>query len=254
MGWQASSEETKAENQEENLITEEVRFTVTNDNITAENNIADQRTVGSLAVTRKANTLQAQKKPGSTRQRNSFTTWFPGSWAGWSRRSLRYTLAETILEPDGTGNISTYVNSAGETIVLEKDALIDTIETDWTGTAWIHNLPLGSYYFKEAAAGDGFLLNPEIIYADLDYADQDTPVVVNDGTRYENQRQRVEIELLKKGKLAGVSVGDAPEGSSETEEEGQAVFGAGAGRQVWPVRGGRHLCLYRKPRQICAEK
>ena len=254
VGWQASSEETKAENQEENLITEEVRFTVTNDNITAENNIADQRTVGSLAVTKEGEYFTGAEKTWIDQAKELFyhlVSWILGRV---EQAQFEVYAAETILEPDGTGNISTYVNSAGETIVLEKDALIDTIETDWTGTAWIHNLPLGSYYFKEAAAGDGFLLNPEIIYADLDYADQDTPVVVNDGTRYENQRQRVEIELLKKGKLAGVSVGDAPEGSSETEEEGQAVFGAGAGRQVWPVRGGRHLCLYRKPRQICAEK
>lgn len=207
VGYQASDDETKAANQEENLLTEEVRFTVTSENLVVENDMADQRVVGSLAVTKEGEYFTDAEKTWIDKIKDLFyhlVSWLLGRV---EKAEFEVYAAQAILDPDGTGNVSTYVNSKGETVALEKDALIDTIETDWTGTAWIHNLPLGRYYFKEAKAGEGFLLNPETVYADLAYMDQDTPVVVNSSVRYENQRQRVEIELFKKGKLTGSSGG-----------------------------------------------
>ena len=219
VGYWASSDETKTENQVENLITEEVRFTVTNDNIVAENNIADQRTVGNLAVTKEGEYFVDAEKTWTDQVKDLFYHLITYLMGRVEEAQFEVYAAETIYDPDATGNISTYVNSNGETVTLTKDALIDTITTDRTGIAEIHNLPLGSYYFKEVAAGDNFLLNPEIIYADLDYVDQDTPVVVNDSTRYENQRQRVEVEILKKGQLSS----SVEEILRDTEKDGQKV-------------------------------
>ena len=77
--------------------------------------------------------------------------------------SFEVYVKEDILQPDGTGNYAVWLNGAGELLELQKDTKIETIITDWTGTASIKNLPLGTYYVKEVKAGNGtFLLNPEV--------------------------------------------------------------------------------------------
>ena len=81
----------------------------------------------------------------------------------------------------------------------KKDELIATIKTDETGIAKLENLPLGKYYVKETGTAYGHVLDGEIRHVDLTYVDQNTPVVVYDKD-WQNNRQRVEVNVLKKGK------------------------------------------------------
>ena len=81
----------------------------------------------------------------------------------------------------------------------KKDELIATIKTDETGIAKLENLPLGKYYVKETGTAYGHVLDGEIRHVDLTYVDQNTPVVVNDKD-WQNNRQRVEVNVLKKEK------------------------------------------------------
>ena len=78
----------------------------------------------------------------------------------------------------------------------KKDELVDTITTDDTGIARLENLPLGKYYIREKETAQGYLLDGEIREVDLTYRDQDTPVVTF-STDWQNQRQKVEIQVLK---------------------------------------------------------
>ena len=79
------------------------------------------------------------------------------------------------------------------------DELIATIKTDETGIAKLENLPLGKYYVKEKGTAYGHVLDDEIRHVDLSYVDQNTPVVVYDED-WQNNRQRVEVNVLKKEK------------------------------------------------------
>ena len=81
----------------------------------------------------------------------------------------------------------------------KKDELIATIKTDETGIAKLENLPLGKYYVKETGTAYGHVLDGEIRHVDLTYVDQNTPVVVYDKD-WQNNRQRVEVSVLKKEK------------------------------------------------------
>lgn len=81
----------------------------------------------------------------------------------------------------------------------KADELIATITTDETGIAKLENLPLGKYYVKEKGTAYGYVLDDEIRHVDLSYVDQNTPVVVYDED-WQNNRQRVEVNVLKKEK------------------------------------------------------
>lgn len=75
--------------------------------------------------------------------------------------------------------------------------LVATITTDETGVAKVENLPLGKYYVKEAKTAHGYILDDTIRIVDLSYVDQNTPIVTYDDV-WNNQRQRVEVNVLKK--------------------------------------------------------
>ena len=81
----------------------------------------------------------------------------------------------------------------------KADELVATITTDETGIAKLENLPLGKYYVKEKGTAYGHVLDDEIHHVDLSYVDQNTPVVVYDED-WQNNRQRVEVNVLKKEK------------------------------------------------------
>ena len=81
----------------------------------------------------------------------------------------------------------------------KADELVATITTDETGIAKLTDLPLGKYYVKEVGTAHGYVLDSEIRHVDLSYVDQNTPVVTyNDD--WQNHRQRVVINVLKKEK------------------------------------------------------
>lgn len=91
------------------------------------------------------------------------------------------------------------------------DELVGTVTTDENGEAFLEDLPLGSYKVVEVTAPEGFVLNQEAQVITLSYEDQDTPVVEQEAL-FENERQKVEVSVVKK------------DAETKTEVEG-AVFG-----------------------------
>lgn len=79
------------------------------------------------------------------------------------------------------------------------DELVGSITTDGNGIAQMDNLPLGRYYIVEKETAHGFVLDNERRYVDLTYRDQDTPLVTYSAD-WQNARQRVQVEVLKKEK------------------------------------------------------
>lgn len=79
------------------------------------------------------------------------------------------------------------------------DELVGSITTDGNGIAQMNNLPLGRYYIVEKETAHGYVLDNEPRYVDLTYRDQDTPLVTYSAD-WQNARQRVQVEVLKKEK------------------------------------------------------
>ena len=79
------------------------------------------------------------------------------------------------------------------------DELVGSITTDGNGIAQMDNLPLGRYYIVEKEPAHGYVLDNEPRYVDLTYRDQDTPLVTYSAD-WQNARQRVQVEVLKKEK------------------------------------------------------
>lgn len=79
------------------------------------------------------------------------------------------------------------------------DELVGSITTDGNGIAQMDNLPLGRYYIVEKETAHGYILDNEPRYVDLTYRDQDTPLVTYSAD-WQNARQRIQVEVLKKEK------------------------------------------------------
>lgn len=79
------------------------------------------------------------------------------------------------------------------------DELVGSITTNGNGIAQMDNLPLGRYYIVEKETSHGYVLDNEPRYVDLTYRDQDTSLVTYSAD-WQNARQRVQVEVLKKEK------------------------------------------------------
>ena len=93
------------------------------------------------------------------------------------------TAAEDIYTLDGTLRAS-------------KGEVVDTITTGTDSTAKSKELYLGKYEVKEITAPYGMVLNDEIHAVELVYAGQNIAVTETE-TSFYNERQRVEIDLVK---------------------------------------------------------
>ena len=93
------------------------------------------------------------------------------------------TAAEDIYTLDGTLRAS-------------KGEVVDTITTGTDGTAKSKELYLGKYEVKEITAPYGMVLNDEIHAVELVYVGQNIAVTETE-TSFYNERQRVEIDLVK---------------------------------------------------------
>ena len=69
--------------------------------------------------------------------------------------------------------------------------------TDENGEAYLSDLPLGSYKIVEATAPEGFVLNGEAQTVTFTYKDQETPVIGQEAV-FQNERQKVEVSVVKK--------------------------------------------------------
>lgn len=103
--------------------------------------------------------------------------------------------ADTIYTPDGQKD-----EAGNRTILFEKDALVAELVTKEDGTATLNNLPVGKFYVQETdVGGHNFVLDPEKKAFEITYQGQE--VAVDYVTmELENQRQKVELEIIKTSK------------------------------------------------------
>ena len=82
------------------------------------------------------------------------------------------------------------------TLRASKGEVVDTVSTGADGTAVSKELYLGKYEVKEITAPFGMVLNEETHAVELVYAGQNV-AVTETATSFYNERQRVEIDLIK---------------------------------------------------------
>jgi len=83
------------------------------------------------------------------------------------------------------------------TLRASKGEVVDTVSTGADGTAVSKELYLGKYEVKEITAPFGMVLNEETHAVELVYAGQNV-AVTETATSFYNERQRVEIDLIKR--------------------------------------------------------
>lgn len=216
VGYRWSSEEVRQASQEENTLSEEILFTVSDDTQIFEHNMKNQRTCGTLSITKEGEFIVAAEKSFLEKTGDFFKTVFHSLFGRIEEVCFEVRVRDDICTPDQTDTIATYYNGT-EQVSLVKDALVAVIATDSDGIATLKNLPLGSYYITEASVGnDAFLLNPTIAEVTLQYPGQEIPVVVHDGTTYQNIRQRVSLSVTKRADLEKIAL--IAENSKDVEE------------------------------------
>ena len=127
------------------------------------------------------------------------------------------TAAEDIYTLDGTLRAS-------------KGEVVDTVTIGKDGTAKSKELYLGKYEVKEVTAPFGMVLNEEIHAVELVYAGQEI-AVTETATGFVNERQRVEIDLVKTLEI------DEDYGVGENGEFADVTFGLYAAEELTAVDG-----------------
>lgn len=85
------------------------------------------------------------------------------------------------------------------------------------GKVQSEELPLGKYKVYEKTASNGFVLNKEVKTIELKYENENVPVVFED-IEYENQRQKVDLSVIKKDKEDDTLLKGATFGLYATED------------------------------------
>jgi len=104
-----------------------------------------------------------------------------------------------------------------------KGDLVATVETDEDGKATVSKLPLGKYKVVEKKSPYGHILNDKEQFVTFVYVDDKTPVI-KEGLSFVNERQKVQITVVKK------------DGETKSALEG-AVFGLYVKEDILDVYG-----------------
>lgn len=115
--------------------------------------------------------------------RKGVVVWSDGHYGPDGTMQDEIVAAEDIITQDGT-------------VRNQKGEVVDTVTTDENGTAVSRELYLGKYEVREITAPHGMVLNPEPHSVELVYAGQSV-AVTETATSFENERQKVEISLVK---------------------------------------------------------
>ena len=94
------------------------------------------------------------------------------------------------------------------TIIYKKGNIVQTITTGENGKATSKELPLGEYSVKEITAPIGFVINSNIVNVSLKYKDQNTSIVYDNAT-FVNDRQKVDLKVVKSDFDDGNTLGGA---------------------------------------------
>ena len=116
------------------------------------------------------------------------------------------------------------------TLRASKGEVVDTVTTGKDGTAKSKELYLGKYEVKEVTAPFGMVLNEEIHAVELVYAGQEI-AVTETATGFVNERQRVEIDLVKALEI------DKDYGVGENGELADVTFGLYAAEELTAADG-----------------
>lgn len=103
------------------------------------------------------------------------------------------------------------LTASGE-IGIEKGSLVDVFAVDEMGNGVMNtDIPAGSYFIKELATGNGYLLSDKEYPFEFQHMGTEAPVIpihINDGKPIENKLMRGDIEIVKTsedGKIEGIS-------------------------------------------------
>lgn len=89
------------------------------------------------------------------------------------------------------------IDPADGTIMYKAGTVLDTITTGKDGIAKSKNLPLSKLEVEEIKAPNGFTITHEIQKAELEYENQNTELVF-DSITYYNERQKLDMSIVKK--------------------------------------------------------
>lgn len=151
-------------------------------------NYVDEPAVGELTVEKNGEILDSYKGGLFADSEEKKFVYRDGNLAG---AEFEIYAAEDIYTNDyqknGNGERTKYYSS-GE--------LVATIVTDKNGKAVISDLPLGTYKVVETKAPYGFVLNREAQIVTFAYVDDKIPVI-KESMVFENERQKVELSIMK---------------------------------------------------------
>lgn len=89
------------------------------------------------------------------------------------------------------------IDPADGSIMYKAGTILDTITTKENGIATSKKLPLSKLEIEEISAPEGFTITHEVQEAELEYEDQNTELVF-DSVTYYNERQKLDMSVMKK--------------------------------------------------------
>lgn len=89
------------------------------------------------------------------------------------------------------------IDPADGSIMYKAGTVLDTITTKENGIATSKKLPLSKLEIEEISAPEGFTITHEVQEAELEYEDQNTELVF-DSVTYYNERQKLDMSVMKK--------------------------------------------------------